>query len=185
MRIHRSVLNPKYFTCKEWNRFNKIVERENGNDITAQEVLLKKYDVILTDYKVKKRLNNKDYYFDINGNQRTDPNLTKKELAVKIGKVIYKNANMKNFNKGMKIFDEGVRQFNDSISAFTKELGSNETKSPKNKVKIWPDKPKGIKTRHVPIWSEPKKKKKRKAVHKSREWDKHERNLEKIWGRKK
>lgn len=177
MRINRSILNPKYFTCKEWRRFNKVVEREDGNDITAQEILLKKYDVILTDYKVKPRINNKDYYFDLNGIERIDPSLTKKELALKIGKVIYKNANMNNFNKGMKIFNEGMKNFNDSISAVTKELGNNT----KSQNKLW-----SKKTKQTPIWSEQKPKrryKKRKSVQK--DWDQRERNLERLFGKRR
>lgn len=41
----------KYFTVKEWKRFDVYAERVNGIDITAQELLCIKYDVILTDYK--------------------------------------------------------------------------------------------------------------------------------------
>lgn len=173
MRISRSILTPKYFTCKEWARFNKIVERENGNDITAQEVLLQKYEIILTDYKPRKRISNKDHYLDLNGIEKTDPNLTKKEIAVKIGRVIYKNANMKNFNKGMKIFNEGVKSFNDSISAVTKELGHDE--NTKNKVKLWSNN-----TKSIPLWSE--KKTKRKS--KSKRLNQHQKNLEKLFGKR-
>ena len=41
----------KYFTVKEWKRFDTYAERINGIDITAQEIMCKKYDVILTDWK--------------------------------------------------------------------------------------------------------------------------------------
>ena len=41
----------KYFTVKEWKRFDVYAERVNGIDITAQEIMCVKYDVILTDYK--------------------------------------------------------------------------------------------------------------------------------------
>ena len=171
MRINRSVLHPKYFTCKEWNRFDKVAERENGIDITFQEILLKKYDVILTDYKPSKFLRNKGSYFDLEGRERKDPKPTKKELAVKVGKIIYKNANMKNFNKGMKVFDQGLKSFTDSIDAFTKELGHD------NNVKLWSDKKSSVK-----IWSDKPKNKhtKKKRVRKTR----GQKNLEKIFGKK-
>lgn len=41
----------KYFTVKEWKRFDVYAERVNGIDITAQEIMCKKYDIILTDFK--------------------------------------------------------------------------------------------------------------------------------------
>lgn len=41
----------KYYTVKEWKRFDVYAERVNGIDITAQEVLCNKYDIVLTDYK--------------------------------------------------------------------------------------------------------------------------------------
>ncbi len=44
----------KYLTVKEWKRFDKWAERVNGVDITAQEVLLSKYEIILTDWKSDK-----------------------------------------------------------------------------------------------------------------------------------
>ena len=155
----------KYYTVKEWKRFNKIVERENGNDITAQELLCKKYDVILTDYKINPLVKYKD--------------LSKKELTVKI----LKNFNMKNFDKGMKVFDQGLKGFTDSIDAVTSQLDTGQTSSnqSQNKVKIWSDKKPSRKS-SIKIWSDPpkkKKNKKRKPVQ-----DKHKRNLQAIWGKK-
>ena len=44
----------KYFTVKEWKRFDQWAERIDGNDITAQEIMLQKYDIILTDWKTKR-----------------------------------------------------------------------------------------------------------------------------------
>ena len=41
----------KYYTVKEWKRFDVYAERVNDIDITAQEVMCKKYDIVLTDYK--------------------------------------------------------------------------------------------------------------------------------------
>ena len=130
----------KFYTVKEWKRFNRIVERENGDDITAQELLCKKYDVILTDYKVNPILSYKD--------------LSKKELVLKIAK----NFNKKNFDKGIKIFDEGVKGFTNSIDAVTSQLGHNDTNEPKrNNVKIWGSSPK------VKIWSDKPRQKKTKT----------------------
>ncbi len=130
----------KFYTVKEWKRFDRVVERENGIDITAQEVMCKKYDVILTDYKINPIVNLKD--------------LPKKEVAIKI----LKQFNKKNFDKGMKIFDEGVKGFTSSIDAVTSQLGHNDTSTPKkNKVKIWSDSKCKVK-----IWSDPPKQKKSK-----------------------
>ena len=137
----------KHYTVKEWKRFNRIVERENGNDITAQELLCKKYDVILTDYKVNPLLNYR--------------NLSKKDLAVKIAK----NFNMKNFDKGMKIFDQGLKSFTDSIDAVTSQLGSGNNKTKlwsesKSKTKLWGDKRQNnTKSPSIKIWSDKPKKK--------------------------
>ncbi len=138
----------KYYTIKEWKKFNKIVERENGDDITAQEVICKKYDVILTDYKVNPILSYKD--------------LNKKELILKIAK----NFNMKNFDKGMKIFDQGVKGFTNSIDAVTSQLGHDEKTTKKGKV--WSNKKEGIKiwsgsNNKVKIWSDKPKPKKTKT----------------------
>ena len=44
----------KYFTVKEWKRFDQWAERIDGNDVTAQEIMLQKYDIILTDWKTKR-----------------------------------------------------------------------------------------------------------------------------------
>jgi len=73
----------KYYTVKEWKKFDKVAERENGIDITMQEILLKRYDVILLDYKTKKE---------------------------KLFGIIDK-FNVKNINKGITKFNKGVDQF--------------------------------------------------------------------------
>ena len=163
-------------TGRPYQFFNFITKRlESYDHMTAQEVLLHKYDIILTGYKVSPLISYKD--------------LSKKDLAVKIAK----NINMANFNKGMKIFNQGVKGFTDSIDAVTSQLGDNTNKdfitkkSKSSGIKIWSDKPKS-KRNQVKIWSDPPKKKrsKRKSVQsKSSEWDRHERNLEKIWGKRK
>ena len=205
MNFNRSVLHPKYFTVKEWKKFDKYAEIDKiGNDcqfinfntqykesfesITTQEILLQKFEIILIDYKPKKYLRNKGNYFDLDGIERTDPKPTKKEIAVKVGKIIYKNANMKNFNKGMKVFDQGLKSFTDSINAFTKELGhDNNTKlwsNKKSNVQIW-NKTKSAKTKNIPLWPERNKPKRRRRKSKSKEWDQRENNLERLMGKRK
>ena len=41
----------KYYTVAEWKKFDQWAERINGIDITSQEIMCKKYDIILTDYQ--------------------------------------------------------------------------------------------------------------------------------------
>lgn len=77
------MIYTKFYTVKEWKKFDRVAERENGIDITLQEILLKKYDVILTDYKTKKE---------------------------KLFSVIDK-FNAKNINAGIDKFNKGVDQF--------------------------------------------------------------------------
>ena len=48
----------KYYTVKEWKRFDVYAERVNGIDITAQELLCNKYDIVLTDYRRQARKEN-------------------------------------------------------------------------------------------------------------------------------
>ena len=44
----------KKFTVKEWSKFDKIVDQEDGESITGQEILLRKYKIILTDHRTRK-----------------------------------------------------------------------------------------------------------------------------------
>ena len=69
-----------FFTVKEWNRFTWSI----------QEVICKKYDVILTDYKTRKE---------------------KTLLLLKI--------NMKNFNKGMDTFNKSLNKFSKTVDSLT------------------------------------------------------------------
>ena len=79
----------KEYTVKEWKRFDRIAERENDIDITMQEVLLKKYEIILTDYKTKKE---------------------------KIKHILNK-FNAENLNKGITKFNKGIDQFSKIVAA--------------------------------------------------------------------
>ena len=71
-----------FFTLKQWNKFSW----------SMQEVLCKKYNVILTDYKT-----------------------TKEKITLLLDKI-----NIKNFNKGMDTFSKSLNKFSktvDSLSA--------------------------------------------------------------------
>jgi len=109
----------KRYTVKEWKKFYNI-----------QEIMCKKYDVILTDYK------------------------TKREQVTEILKKI----NLKNINKGIVRFNKIIQDFGNSMEKVTTELDktsqnnikiwpdySKESKSQKTKdqinlEKIWGDK---------------------------------------------
>lgn len=131
----------KYYTQKEWSKFKTFHKKEiNGKTyyIDVQEVMCKKYDIILTDY------------------------LTRNEKIVQV----LKKFNKKNFDKGMLTFNQSVQAFTGSIDALTKEIGhAPEKKHKQNKVKIWSEsKTNGPK---VKLWSDkpkakrPKKKSKK------------------------
>lgn len=118
-----------FFTVKEWNRFNW----------DKQQVLTKKYNVILTDYK------------------------TKKERALNLLDKI----NFKNFNKGISIFNNAIQQFGNSMDKITNELSTDvkksnkstrisEEKNKQNLEKIW-GKPRKTQN-HQKIWSDPQTK---------------------------
>ena len=101
----------KRYTVKEWKKLYKI-----------QEVLCKKYDVILTDHK------------------------TNKEQLV----LILKNINFKNVNKGIDTFNKIIQDFGGSMEKLTSEvdqtpqnnvkiwsdMSKNEPKSHKSKDQI-------------------------------------------------
>ncbi len=70
-----------FFSVKEWNRFSW----------SMQEVLCKKYNVILTDY------------------------MTRKEKTISLLNKI----NMKNFNKGMDTFNRSLNKFSKTVDSLT------------------------------------------------------------------
>ena len=179
------------FTKKEWDRFNKIAESvpddpitntpyqfynfhtqryESYDYMTVQEVALKKFNVILSDLKTHKLgIFSKDNYFDLNEIEKSDADITKKEIGLKIGKSLYSMATKKNMQKGIGM----IQKTTDMISQFGNAFGSgnksnlsfdgprkntsfssskpnysaltNKTKSPKHKrnsLSIWSDEPK-------------------------------------------
>jgi len=76
----------KKYTVKEWKKFYNI-----------QELMCKKYDIILIDYK------------------------TKKEKIVDILEKI----NLKNMNKGIETFNKIIQKFGGSMEQFTTELNES------------------------------------------------------------
>ncbi|HSA77202.1 MAG TPA: hypothetical protein VLE02_06640 [Nitrosarchaeum sp.] len=107
MGIGETKMNyPKEYTVKEWKKFDKEIDgsqvgnqyqffnyftqrMESFESITAQEILLQKYDVILTDYKTKKE-----------------------KLFAVLDKF-----NAKNINKGIDKFNKGVDQFSKVVAS--------------------------------------------------------------------
>ena len=123
--------NKKYFTVKQWRKFKKIKVIEfNGikhyQDI--QELMCKKHDIILTDYK------------------------TKREQVI----IFLKKINMKNINKGIDTFNKAVQAFGGSMDQLSKEFGSskndNSNKDKENLEKLW-----GKSSTNVKIWSDSSK----------------------------
>lgn len=136
-----------YFTLKEWNR----------SDWNKQQILTKRYSVILLDYK------------------------TKKEKITQILNEI----NFKNLNKGICMFNKVIQQFGNSMDKISGELSAdtkksnesseiNEEKNKQNLEKIW-GKQKS-KNSSISICSE-------NPIRLTSETSIND-NLEKIWGKK-
>ncbi len=118
----------KYYTIKQWRKFKKIQVKEiNGikHRLDIQELMCKKYDIILTDYK------------------------TKREQII----IFLKKINMKNINKGIDTFNKAVQAFSGSMDQLSKEFGSSNkdqfTKDKENLEKLW-----GKSSTNVKIWSD-------------------------------
>ena len=124
----------KFYTVKEWKRFDRVAERENGNDITFQEIMLKKYEIILTDYKTKKE----------------------KFFAV-LDKV-----SAKNINNGITKFNKGMSQFSKVVGS-TQPKGKSKKSSfgitQKDYDSLFKSKRKGNSTN---FWGEDRKTRKRR-----------------------
>jgi len=106
----------KFYTVKEWKKLYKI-----------QDVLCKKFDVILTDHK------------------------TKQEKIISV----FEKINLKNFNKGMISFNKIIQDFGSSMEQLTSEINTSpkndvkiwsdssndeSQKAKKNLEKLWGDK---------------------------------------------
>ena len=156
----------KKMTVKEWKRFEKFTDDiVNGQSLTMQEILLDRYKIILTDHVNKRKV----------GPWCT---VTLKEKLKTGLKSIPGKITQENFDKGLKTFDKGMADFNKSMDELSRGLGGNGPKP-----KLYSQK----KTNNIEILMGKKKpvQKRRGRKPKSENWDKHERNLEKLWGKKK
>ena len=121
----------KLYTVKQWKKFKKIKATElDGikHYFDLQEIMCKKYDIILTDHKTK-------------WDQITS---------------ILKKINSKNINKCIDAFSMGVQAFGVSIDELSKDFESTKKVEPdkgkanleklwgksQTNIKIWPDSPK-------------------------------------------
>ena len=84
----------KFYTVKEWKKFDKAAERENGIDISMQEILLKKYNVILTDH------------------------MTRKEKVKAQRQKLKKKLTIKNIQKATKAVSNGINSFSRQMDGF-------------------------------------------------------------------
>ena len=161
----------KKYTVKQWKKF----EKKGAEKYDQQMYLLKLYNVILTDYRVKRKY------------RVMCPTPLKEKIKVGL-KNLPSKLTAGNLDKGLKTFDKGMKEFDKQMASFSKEMGSatndlNKVSKRKNNGTRNVEILMGKKKNHTPIWSEKKPKKKRKS--RSDNWDKHEKNLEKIWGKKK
>ncbi len=144
-------------TVKEWKRFDKVFTKQFGDTIVyldMQQLLCKKYDVILTDHRTR-------------GEKLKD---------------ILKKFNQKNLDKGINMVQGGIDDFVKEIDNFgsafggkdealTKELLGISKGKKKPSVKIWSD-----------SFDKPKTKSRRKG--RKTRVGRHEQNMKKIWGKR-
>ena len=109
----------KYYTVKQWNCF------KNNDYFDMQDMLCKKFDVILTDHK------------------------TKKEKVISI----LKKFNQRNFNKGMNQFNGFMKDFGNSVDQLTREFDTVEKDTPRQKSRDNQDLIWGKSHKSVPIWA--------------------------------
>ena len=96
----------RHYTIREFNRFSWDI----------QEALVKKYDIILTDYKER---------------------LTKRELGIKIGMAIYHNLTKKNLDKGIGLIQSGIAMLSEFGKAFDNPKKEHSRKSSFNQNAFW------------------------------------------------
>jgi len=123
----------KFYTVKEWKKFKKIKVKEIGDVeyfFDIQEIMCKKFDIILIDYTTKKE---KIFSF-------------------------LKKINFENINIVIDTLNKDVKDFSNSMDKLSKEIVSSEIVNidkdrknfeklwekheEKSKVKIWSDSPK-------------------------------------------
>lgn len=101
--MEMTILKPrKYFTTKQWQRF------KSNDYFDMQEMLCKKYDVILTDYK------------------------TKRQKIISL----LSHISLKNLDKGIAQFNKLFASFGDSTEQLNKELYPSK-KDKQNLDSIW------------------------------------------------
>jgi hypothetical protein len=106
----------KYYTVKQWKKFkeNKVKKNNTLQNQDIQEIMCKKYDIILTDYK------------------------TKRQQVISI----LKNINLKNIDKGISTFNKILQEFGGSMGQLTKDINETSHAKPSSRVQIWSDSPK-------------------------------------------
>ena len=134
-----------FFSVREWNRFSW----------SMQEILCKKYDIILTDYQTRKE-----------------------KIILLLNKI-----NMKNFNKGMDMFNRSLNKFSKTVDSLTSnKSGFNQSKNMDetlgktgfSKDAIWG---KQIRLTDLPVSIWPEKPTRTES-------DKPKDNMESIWGKR-
>jgi len=183
--------NPVKAENNDFQFFNYITQRIESYDyLTTAEVLLSKYIIYIVNHTNRKRIGG---FVVIPLKEKLKDGL--KSLPSKM--------TQKNFNKGMKVFDESMQGLTKSLDQLGDGLGGKkdnrskmeklwgDTKSKKtlgNMDFIWGKPSRKKSSNSLKIWSDPvqpKKKRKTRRKSQSDKWDKHESNMEKIWGKKK
>ena len=182
--VFERIIRPKQrYTVKEWKQFKRFEEEQvNGEKYYTdkQMLMVQKYDIILTDH-INKRSIGKICPTPLKETLKSIPSKITPENISKVFKMM---------DKGMTSSNHAVQDFGKSMDLLTKEMSSDvrkaDTKSKKEakKNKINLDKIYGKRKSNVKIWSDKPKRKSRSRKSKSYQWDQHERNLDKIWGRR-
>lgn len=140
----------KYLTVKQWKKFDSYVDIENGDDITMQEISIRKYEIILTDHRTKKytKVRYPNDTIKIVKIGKMCPTPLKEKLKTSL-KEIPSKLTIKNMNKGFKKLDEGFTLFDKAVNLFSKgfagSINSTDSvlkdlgidKSKKDKQKDW------------------------------------------------
>jgi len=178
--VFERIIRPKMkYTVKEWKQFKQFREEQmNGEKYytDVQMLMVQQYDIILVDHVNKRRVG------------KMCPTPLKETLKSIPSKITPENISkgFKMLDKGMAVFNQSIQDFGKSMDLLTKDM-SNDVKKKNTKTKAKAnrrnlEKIYGKKKSNVKIWSDkPKRKYHRK--NKSRQWDKHEQNLDRIWGR--
>lgn len=146
----------KRFTVREWKRFEGYTDDiVDGQSLTMQEIILQRYDVILTDHV----------------NRRKVGKMIKPTFKENMKKFASK-LTQKNLDAGLAAFDKGMADFDREMTALSKGLGGSGKKH-----KLWSDKKTDLK-----LFSVQEKKKPRKKSGKKQP-SQDELNMDKIWGK--